>query len=91
MGTVALTSVGMLGKVASGSGWRIPIGIHHLVVLLGGIARKPAVVGAEIEPRDYLSITILFDHDVVEGAPVARFLSRLRERIGEGYGLGRRA
>jgi pyruvate/2-oxoglutarate dehydrogenase complex dihydrolipoamide acyltransferase (E2) component len=87
MGTVALTSVGMFGKGSNASGWGIPVGIHPLVVLLGGIARKPGVVGQEVQVRDYLSMTVLFDHDVVDGAPVARFLSRLRELIEGGYGL----
>ncbi len=87
MGTVALTSVGMFGKDSKGAAWGIPIGIHPLVVLLGGIAKKPGVVDGGIEARDYLSLTVLFDHDVVDGAPVARFLSQLKELVEEGYGL----
>jgi len=87
MGTVALTSVGMFGRGARGSAWGIPIGAHPLIVLLGAIARKPAVVEGGIAARDFLSMTVLFDHDVVDGAPVARFLSRLRELIEGGYGL----
>jgi pyruvate/2-oxoglutarate dehydrogenase complex dihydrolipoamide acyltransferase (E2) component len=87
MGTVALTSARMFGKNSSASGWGIPIGIHPLVVLLGGIAKKSGVVRGSIAVRDYLSMTVLFDHNVVDGAPVARFLSRLKELIEEGYGL----
>jgi len=86
MGTVIVTSVGMFGK-ASGSSWAIPIGIHPLIILLGGIATKPGVVNDRIEIREYLSMTILFDHDVTDGAPVARFLQRLKELIESGYGL----
>jgi len=87
MGTVVLTSAGMFGKGGGGNSWGIPVGIHPLIVALGGIARKPGVVGDKIEIREYLGITILFDHDVTDGAPVARFLQRLRELIENGYGL----
>ncbi len=87
MGTVALTWVGMFGRGASGSAWGIPIGVHPVIVLVGGIARKPAVVEDRIIPRDFLSLTVLLDHDVVDGAPVARFLSRLRDLIEGGYGM----
>ena len=87
MGTVALTSVGMFGRGLSGSAWGIPIGVHPLIVLVGGIARKPVVVGGAIAARDMLSLTVLFDHEVVDGAPAARFLSRLRELVEGGYAL----
>ena len=70
-----------------GYGWAIPIGIHPLVVALGRIAKKPGVVGETIAIREYLSLTILFDHDVIDGAPVARFAQRLQELLETGYGL----
>jgi pyruvate/2-oxoglutarate dehydrogenase complex dihydrolipoamide acyltransferase (E2) component len=34
-----------------------------------------------------LSLTVVFDHDVVDGAPAARFVQRLVELIEGGYGL----
>lgn len=86
MGTVVVTSVGSMGK-DSGYGWATPIGIHPLVVALGSIARKPGLVGEEIKIREYLCMTVLFDHDVTDGAPVARFIQRLKELIESGYGL----
>jgi len=86
MGTVAVTSVGGTGK-SSGYGWGIPIGIHPLIVALGTIARKPGIMGNAIEIREFLSITVLFDHDVTDGAPVARFIQRLGELLEQGYGL----
>jgi hypothetical protein len=33
-------------------------------------------------------LTVLFDHDIVDGAPAARFTRRLVELIESGYGLG---
>jgi pyruvate/2-oxoglutarate dehydrogenase complex dihydrolipoamide acyltransferase (E2) component len=87
MGTVAVTAVGMFAETGSGSNWGIPIEFHPLTVALGAIARKPAVVGERVEPREFLGMTLMFDHDVIDGAPMAMFLQRLRELIESGYGL----
>lgn len=83
-GTVSLTAVGMFG---SGTGWGIPVTNHTLQVTLGGIAEKPGIVDGRIEIREYLSLTISLDHDIVDGAPAARFIQRLKELIESGYGL----
>ena len=83
-GTVLLTSIGMFG---AGGGWGIPVPNHTLQLTLGGIAEKPGVVDGRIEIREYLSVTISFDHDIIDGAPAARFTQRLKELIESGYGL----
>lgn len=83
-GTASVTAVGMFG---AGGGWGIPIPLYTLNLTLGGIATKPAVVGGQIVPREMLSVTLSFDHDVVDGAPAARFAERLRGLIEGGYGL----
>ena len=54
---------------------------------VGGIAEKPGVVDGHIAIREYLCVTLSFDHDVVDGAPAARFVSRLRELIESNHGL----
>lgn len=87
MGTISVTSVGMFGKVGGGSNWGIPIEFHALTVALGAVARKPAVVGDRVEPREYLGMTLVFDHDVIDGAPMAMFLQRLRDLMESAYGL----
>lgn len=51
------------------------------------IARKPGVVEERIEIRDSLSLTINFDHDMIDGAPAARFTRQLSDLIESGYGL----
>ena len=83
-GTVLLSSIGMFG---SGSGWGIPVPNHTLQVTLGGIARKPGYFEGRIEVREYLSVTISIDHDIVDGAPAARFTQHLKELVESGYGL----
>jgi pyruvate/2-oxoglutarate dehydrogenase complex dihydrolipoamide acyltransferase (E2) component len=83
-GTVALTTVGMFGK---GAGWGIPLSDHSLWMTVGGIGEKPGVVDGQIAIRDYLNLTISFDHDIIDGAPAARFAERLKDLIESGYGL----
>lgn len=85
-GTVGVTSVGMFGKGRS-SGWGLTPPMHSLFLIVGSIARKPAVVDDRIEPREILNLTIGFNHDVVDGAPAARFVRRLVELIESGSGL----
>ena len=77
-----------IGMFGSGAGWGIPLTDYTLCLTIGGIARRPGVVreregerGERIEARDFLSLTISVDHDVVDGAPAARFAQRLKEII----------
>lgn len=83
-GTVGISAIGMFG---SGPAWGIPIPTYTLSITVGGIAEKPGMVGGRIESCEYLSITISFDHDIIDGAPAARFTQRLKELIESGYGL----
>jgi len=83
-GTVLVTSVGMFG---TGNGWGIPVPNHSLQLTLGGIGEKPGVVDHRIEVRKYLSVTISFDHEVIDRAPMARFIQHLKKLIESGYGL----
>lgn len=84
-GTVLVTSIGMFG---SGSGWGVGfLPIHTLAVTLGGIGLKPAFVDGQLAARAFLCVTISFDHDIVDGAPVARFASHFAGLLSEGYGL----
>ena len=83
-GTVVVTAPGMAGRRG---GWGLAPGGRSLALIVGGIARKPAVIEERVEPRDILNLTVAFDHDVVDGAPAARFVKRLVELIESGYGL----
>lgn len=84
-GTVGITAVGMFGK--GHSGWGLESTRHSLDLIVGSTCWKPAVVDGRIEPREMLSLTVVFDHDVIDGAPAARFTRRLVELIESGYGL----
>jgi len=87
MGTIGVTAVGMFGK---SGGWPLPIpNVHPLAVAVGGISRKPFYVGEgdELQPREMLDLTLMFDHDVIDGAPAARFSARLVELMESAHGL----
>lgn len=84
VGTVGLTAVGMFGQ---GGGWALTEPNYTLGLAVGGIAEKPGVVDGQVEIREYLSLTVGVDHDVVDGAPIARFVQRLKELLESGYGL----
>lgn len=77
-GTVGITAVGMFGEH---SGWGITPNGHTLDLVVGSISRKPAIVEDRIEPREILNLMVVFDHDVVDGTPAARFATRLKELI----------
>ena len=81
MGNVAFTSIGMMGKV---NGWFIPISVHPICFGVSSMIKKPAVIDDKIEIREMLNMTILLDHDVIDGAPMARFVSDLTKNVESG-------
>lgn len=83
-GTVLVSSMGMFG---TGSGWGIPVPNHTLQLTLGGVAEKPGVVRHQVEVRRYMSVTVSVDHDIVDGAPAAKFMHRLKRMVERGEGL----
>jgi pyruvate/2-oxoglutarate dehydrogenase complex dihydrolipoamide acyltransferase (E2) component len=78
-GTTLVTAVGMFGI---GGGWAVGIvPLHTLCLTVGGITRKPGLVDGRVEARECLALTASMDHDIVDGAPAARFARHLRELI----------
>jgi len=84
MGTIIVSSVGMFGKLR---GWPIPTTAHPLAFGVGSITKKPAIINDKIEVREFLALSVLFNHDIVDGAPATRFISRLGELLESGFGL----
>jgi pyruvate/2-oxoglutarate dehydrogenase complex dihydrolipoamide acyltransferase (E2) component len=84
-GTVTISAVGMVGK---GAGWGIPPSSPSICwVTIGGIGRRREDVDGQIATREFLNLTVSFDHNMIDAAPAARFTERFKELIEGGYGL----
>ena len=79
-----MSAIGMFGK---GTGWGIPVPTYTLSITVGSISEKAGVIGGKIEIREYLNVTASFDHNIVDGAPAARFAQKFKELIESGFGL----
>jgi len=78
MGNAVVTSVGMMGRI---NGWFIHRSVHPVSFGIGSVLKKAVVVDNEIKIREILNMTILVDHDLVDGAPMVRLLKDLSYRI----------
>lgn len=84
IGNVAITGIGMMGKV---NGWFIPTAIHPIAFGIGSVVKKPVVKDEAIVIREMLQMTVLLDHDVIDGAQMARFVSSLAKNIENAFNL----
>ena len=84
MGNVAITSIGMKGNI---NGWFVPISVHPICLGIGKITKKAVVMEDKIEIREILNMTILMDHDVIDGVGMARFISDLVKNTETGINL----
>jgi len=84
MGSLVITNIGMSGRT---SGWILPKSMHNLSIAMGTIVKKPRVVMGEVAVRDVMNLTIVFDHDVIDGAPAARFADTLVKLMESAEGL----
>lgn len=83
-GTVFVTSVSMFSKA---QGYVIPFagGPKAVSFAVGSVVKKPVVRNDEIVVREIINITAAFNHDLVDGAPAARLINRLRRYIEHNY------
>jgi pyruvate dehydrogenase E2 component (dihydrolipoamide acetyltransferase) len=84
-GTFTVTNLGMFGV----EGFTPVINLPECCILgVGKIVRKPVVVddgapdgGARVAVRPTMTLSLVFDHRVIDGAPAARFLDRIAQLI----------
>ncbi len=77
-GTISLTNPGVYGSV-----FATPI-IHQPQVAIlgvGGIEKRPVVIGDAIAIRSMVYLTLSFDHRVVDGAVADQFMAALKKRL----------
>jgi pyruvate dehydrogenase E2 component (dihydrolipoamide acetyltransferase) len=80
-GTFTITNLGMYGIDAF-----TPIINQPQVAILGvgRIVQKPAVHDGQIAVRWMMTLSLTFDHRIVDGAPAAAFLQEVAARLGVG-------
>jgi pyruvate/2-oxoglutarate dehydrogenase complex dihydrolipoamide acyltransferase (E2) component len=84
-GTVQVTAVGMF---ADGGGFAIaPPTLASLLLVVGGVSRRPRAIGERVEIRDVLDLTLTIDHNVVDGGPATRFAADLRHLLSSAAAL----
>ena len=71
----------MMGRI---NGWFIQRSVHPVSFGIGSVLKKAVVVDNEIRIREILNMTILIDHDVIDGAPMVRLLNDLTKSIESG-------
>jgi hypothetical protein len=84
MGTAMVTTAGMVGHTR---GWIMPFSMHPLCLAFGSLNEQAAVYKGEIQKREILHLTVLIDHDVIDGVPAARFVDDLVKKLQAGVGL----
>lgn len=85
-GTTSVTSVGKFASI-SGFGFTFSTGPWAMVIAVGGVVEKPWLHEGRIERRSVLPISIIINHDLVDGAPAARFATRLVAMVETAEGL----
>lgn len=79
-GTFTITNLGMYGV----EGFTPVINLPECCILgVGRIVKKPVVVGDEVVVRPMMTLSLVFDHRVIDGAPAARFLDTIARLVEE--------
>jgi 2-oxoisovalerate dehydrogenase E2 component (dihydrolipoyl transacylase) len=76
--TITITNVGGFGVE---TGTPIINRPECAIVATGLIAQRPWVVDGELTVRSLMTLSVSFDHRIVDGAEAARFLTRLRDLL----------
>ncbi len=82
-GTFTITNLGMYDV----DGFTPVINLPEAAILgVGRIAPKPVVIeGDKVAVRQMLTLSLVFDHRLIDGAPAARFLQAIKQVIEEPY------
>jgi len=81
-GTFTITNLGMYDV----EGFTPVINMPEAAILgVGRIAPKPAVYKDAIAIRQMMTLSLVFDHRLVDGAPAARFMQSIKQMVEEPY------
>jgi pyruvate dehydrogenase E2 component (dihydrolipoamide acetyltransferase) len=81
-GTFTLTNLGMYDIDAFTPVINLP---EAAILGVGRIAPKPVVHEGDLVVRQMMTLSLVFDHRLVDGAPAARFLQYIKELVEEPY------
>jgi pyruvate dehydrogenase E2 component (dihydrolipoamide acetyltransferase) len=81
-GTLTITNMGMYDIDAFTPVINLP---EAAILGVGRITPKPVVRDGEVVVRHMLTLSLVFDHRLVDGAPAARFLQYIKSLIEEPY------
>jgi pyruvate/2-oxoglutarate dehydrogenase complex dihydrolipoamide acyltransferase (E2) component len=84
VGTVGVTSMGMY---ASGPAVVIPITPMTLTLSIGAIHKRLVLENGIVVERDFIQMNLAADHDIIDGAPLMRFLDRFKRKLLSGAAL----
>ncbi len=74
--TFGLSSLGKLGVKAM-----IPPCVSTSTFGVGAIEKRPVVKDGQIEIRKMMTLTLNFDHRIIDGAPAARFMNDIQKLL----------
>jgi len=77
-GSFTITNLGMMGIDSFSAIINQP---ESAILAVGRIAKKPVVVDDEIVIRPIATLTLSYDHRVVDGAPAALFLAKVKQYL----------
>ena len=87
IGTVCVTAVGMLAKNVRTLGLAIPLLPWPVQFSIGCLDKRVRIINGQIIEREFLNVTITFDHDVMQGGVITRFLNGIYKMVESGFGL----
>jgi pyruvate dehydrogenase E2 component (dihydrolipoamide acetyltransferase) len=53
------------------------------ILAVGAIKEKPVVIDGKVEVRPMMTLSLTYDHRIVDGAPAAEFLRKIRDKLQE--------
>ena len=83
-GTFTITNLGMFDV----DGFTPIINLPEAAILgVGRIAPRPAAMNGQVVVRQMMTLSLSFDHRVVDGAPAGKFLQRIKQLIERPFAL----
>jgi pyruvate/2-oxoglutarate dehydrogenase complex dihydrolipoamide acyltransferase (E2) component len=83
-GAVSVTAVGMFARKNEAL-WLLPlVGGATVTVAVGGIVVRPCIEEGQLASREHLCLTVTFNHEIVDGAPAARFMKSFSTLLSSG-------